>query len=145
MSPCAYNESFANNFFPLEKEEVFANGWRWREEDERTYEITKKPDELPDNIKETTDDVLKEVIECADCRRGFKIGRLELDSLRAMNFPLPRECAFCRIGEKLGYWIDESRLTKSACDNCGTEFETPHKREDYPRILCRECWLQEVI
>jgi len=145
MSPSAYNETIANKFFPMTKEEVGTGNYRWHEPESHSYSITKQADELPDHIKDVTDEILKEVIACPDCGRGFRIARMELDFLRKMNLPLPRVCPFCRVGKKLDDWVKEFKLIKRTCDNCGIEFETPHTEQDYPRILCKKCWLQEVI
>ncbi len=145
ISPFAYNETIADKFFPLGKEEIETKGWRWLKEDKKTYEITKKADELPDHIKDADDEILKEVIACPDCSRGFRITRMELDFLRRMNLPLPRICPFCRVGKKFDDWVKEFKLIKRSCGKCGAEFETPHTEQNYPRILCKKCWLQEVI
>ena len=145
ISPFAYNETIANKFFPLSKEEILTKGYRWRDPELHSYKITKYPKDLPDHIKDASDEILKEVIACADCNRGFRIVRMELDFLRRMNLPLPRECPFCRIGKKFDEWVKESKLVKRVCDKCGAEFESPHTEQDCPKILCKKCWLQEVV
>lgn len=58
ISPFAYNETIAVNFFPLSETEAEAKGYRWLEPEARNYTITKKPGELTDNIKDAKDDVL---------------------------------------------------------------------------------------
>jgi Zn ribbon nucleic-acid-binding protein/uncharacterized protein YbaR (Trm112 family) len=145
LSPSAYNETIAAKFFPLSKKEIQAQGYRYREPDIREYTITKPAAELPDHIKDTPDFLLDEVIGCNACPRGFRIIPQEIAFLRRMNLPLPRRCPFCRIEEKLDQWVKEFRLTTRTCDQCGTTFKTPHHKEDAPRILCKQCWLKEVI
>lgn len=145
ISPFAYNETIANNFFPLSKRETIAAGWRWHEPELHDYEITKYPKDLPDHIKDVDNGILKEVVACANCGRGFRIVKMELDFLRRMNLPLPRECPFCRVGEKFDEWVKESKLTKRSCGKCGAEFDSPHTEKDYPKILCKKCWMYEVI
>ena len=145
MSPLAYNETIANKFFPMTEEEAETRNYRWHQPELRSYSITKQASELPDHIKDAADEILKEIIACLDCGRGFRIVRMELDFLRKMNLPLPRACPFCRVGKKLDDWVKEFKLIKRNCDNCGAEFETPHTETDYPKILCKKCWLQEVV
>ncbi len=145
LSSFAYNETVAQKFFQLTKEKVLENGYRWRNGEKTKYEITKKADDLPDHIKDAPTDIIKEVIGCSNCGRGFKIIKMELDFLRRMNLPLPRECPFCRIDKKFDRWVKNLTLVKRTCDTCGVEFETPHTKEDSGRILCRKCWLQEVV
>ncbi len=144
-SPFAYNETIANKFFPLTKDETLKSNYRWRDIELPNYQITKYTNDLPDHIKDTPNEILKEVIACADCGRGFRIIQMELDFLRRMNLPLPRECPFCRIGKKFDEWVKESKLVKRICDKCAVEFNTPHTEQNYPKILCKKCWLQEVI
>ncbi len=145
MSPFGYNETVAQKFFPLIKEKVLENGYQWRNGEKTKYEITKKADDLPDHIKDAPAGIIKETIGCQKCGRGFKIIKMELDFLRRMNLPLPRECPFCRIDEKFNQWVKNLTLVKRICDKCGVEFETPHTKEDSKHILCKKCYLQEVI
>lgn len=144
LSPHTYNETIASNFFPLSKDEIASQGYRFRETDVREYIITKKADELPDHIKDVGDELLNEVIGCIRCPRGFKVSMFELDFLRKMKLPLPRECPFCRIGEKFSQWIKEFDLVRRSCSKCGGEFETQYKKEEFEYILCKKCYLQEV-
>ncbi len=145
LSPHAYNETLANNFFPMTKEETLKNGYRWREPDLRTYTITKKPEDLPDHIKDAPDTILGEVIGCTTCPRGFKIIHQELNFLRHLNLPLPRRCPFCRINDKFSLWVKNLSVVKRTCYQCGAEFETSYTESEVPKILCKECYLKEVV
>ena len=145
LSSFAYNETVANNFFPLNRAETESKGFRWREPDERTYTITTPHDKLPDHIRDAHDDILKEVIGCKRCGKGFKVIQMELEFLRKMNLPLPRECPFCRIDEKFKQWVKNLRVFKRTCSKCGSEFETNYPKEEVEYILCKKCYLEEVI
>ena len=145
MSPSAYNETLANNFFPLKKQEAEKLGYLWREEKKSEHKITLKSSDLPDHIKNATENVLNEVIGCAKCGRGFKVIKAELDFLKQMNLPLPRECPFCRIDEKFQKWVKNLTLIDRTCSKCSTKFRTSYTEEDYKDILCKECYLKEVV
>jgi len=145
FSPFAYNETLANNFFPLSKEEVSNEGYYWREPDVREYKATKKASDLPDHIKDADNSLLKEVVACYKCGRGFKIIQMELDFLRGMNLPLPRQCPFCRVNEKLDQWVKNLRVFKRSCSKCNAEFETHYPKEEMDYILCKKCYLQEIV
>ena len=101
---------------------------------------TKKSDDLPDHIKDVDGEILNEVIECKSCKKGFKIIKSELEFLRNMSFPLPRECPFCRIQEKFNLWVKHFKLYKRICSQCGTEFETHYPPEEVKDILCKRGW-----
>jgi hypothetical protein len=145
LSPFAYNETIANGFFPLSREETEAQGYRYAAPEERTYAITKKASELPDHIKDAPDNITKEAIECEACGKGYKVTEMELGFLRNMNVPLPRRCPFCRINEKFAQWVKNLRVVDRTCDKCGAHFQTNYPKEEAPHILCKACYLKEVV
>jgi len=145
ISPFGYNETMAQKFFPLSKEEIVSNGYTWREEEKREYVITKKASELPDHINQVSSDILKETIECEACGKGFRIIQMELDFLKKMNLPLPRQCPFCRIGNKVNQWVKNLRVFKRVCSKCSAEFETNYPKEEVDYIFCKKCYQNEVV
>ncbi len=108
LSPFAYNESVAYEYFPLLKEEVEKEGYRWKDADIRSHKITKNPQELPDRITDVDNSILNETIACEhkgtcshQCSTAFKIIPEELKFYRRINFPLPRLCPNCRHYQRL--------------------------------------------
>ena len=145
LSPFAYNETIANNFFPMQKEEILENGYKWREPEPRRHDTTMKAEDLPDHIKDAPDSILNEAIKCSTCERGYRIIPMELKFLRERNFPLPRECPFCRIEEKFNQWVKNLRLIDRVCDKCGAGFQTEFTKEETPVVYCKKCWQLEFI
>lgn len=145
MGPFAYNKTFAQNLFPLDKDGVLKNGWQWQEEDAKAYTHTKSWSELPDHIKDAPDEILKEVMGCKTCNRGFRIIPMELEFLKKKNLPLPRECPFCRMDKKFNTWIARLKMIKRTCSRCGKEFETSFSEEEAKELWCESCYLKEVI
>ena len=145
ISPFAYNETIASNFFPMTKDEIAENGYKYKEPESRKYETTIKAEDLPDHIKDAPDSILNEVIKCAKCERGYRIIPMELKFLRERNFPLPRECPFCRIESKFSQWVKNLRLMPRVCDKCGANFETEFTKEEAPIIYCKKCWQEEYV
>ncbi len=117
LSPFAYNETIAQEYFLLTKEEAEKQGYGWKEPEERNYKITMTADQLPDRIKDVEDSMLDEIIECASnagarkgltleqeaagCTTAFKIIPQELQFYRKMNLPLPRFCPNCRHYQRI--------------------------------------------
>ncbi len=117
LSPVGYNESMAQEYFPLGKEETVSQGYKWRDTAARDYKVTKRPDELPDSIGEVPDTIGNEVIACAHstsswqgtnggacnqlCTTAFRILPDELTFYRKLGVPLPRLCHNCRTFERL--------------------------------------------
>ncbi|MEI6581176.1 MAG: hypothetical protein WCO07_03335 [bacterium] len=144
FSPHAYNNSFANFLFPKTKEEVKNKGLRWYDHFFKKYPITIHSLELPDNIKYTTEEILKEVVQCNTCPRGYKIVKQELDLAKKLNVPLSRQCPFCRIEEKVKKWVSQMKQINRICDKCGIEFKTHYSKEEAPKIYCKKCYQKEV-
>ena len=145
MSPFAYNLTAANDFFPLTKDQAGEWGWSWREPEEKKKDHTKEWQDLPDHIRDVSDDILREVINCAQCGRGFKVVPMELAFLRKKNLPLPRACPFCRIEGKFKTWVQRLKLLERVCAKCGHRFKTSFSEEEAPELWCRSCYLKEVV
>ncbi|MBU2598871.1 MAG: hypothetical protein KKC53_06885 [Actinobacteria bacterium] len=64
LSPFGYNETIANEYFPLTKEEAIKQGYNWYDKPKSEYKPTIKASNLPDNIKDVDETILKEVIAC---------------------------------------------------------------------------------
>ena len=108
FSPLAYNETVAQEYFPLTKEGAAAMGFRWVDPEEKNYHPTISADKLPDSIQDVTDAIFNEVVSCEHsgkcnqrCTTAFKITPQELIFYRRMNVPLPRLCPNCRHYERL--------------------------------------------
>ncbi|MBI3305923.1 hypothetical protein HYZ82_02180, partial [Candidatus Nomurabacteria bacterium] len=108
LSPFAYNETIAQEYFPLTKKEVLQRGYSWQDGEERHYKIEIKNENIPDNIKDIEDDIVGKVIECGhkgqckhQCTEAFKIVPEELKFYKRMNLPLPRLCPNCRHYERI--------------------------------------------
>ena len=145
LSPHDYNDTFAYMFQALSKDEINARGLGWADDAKIAYHITKDHSELPDNIKDADDSVLKNVIQCASCPRGYRITPQELQFLRHHGLPLPRRCPFCRIEDKVRIWVSQMNLGERNCDKCGALFRTNYiRKEDTPILYCKECYQQEV-
>ena len=145
LSPYPYNATFAHSFFPLTKEDVLNQGYKWEDEDKKENTATIAAADLPDHIKDTPDSILNETVGCGECRRGFKIVPMELEFLRTRNFPLPRQCPFCRINEKLNIWVKNMRMLLRTCSKCQAVFETRYAEDETPYILCKSCYQKEIV
>ena len=152
MSPMAYNESLANDFFPMTKKEAEEQGLAWREQSKREYNATKSALELPDNIEDVDDSILKEVISCPhegkcshDCVGVFKITNQELQFYRKLGIPLPRICQNCRHYARFA-WRNPPKLYHRSCmkPGCKNEFETSYAPDRPEIVYCEQCYNEEV-
>ena len=151
MSPFGYNETTAQEFFPLSKEESKEKEFNWRDLEERDYRITLQPDSLP-NIEDAKDSTAEEIIGCFhsakcshQCSTAFRIIPEELNFYRKMKIPLPQLCPNCRHGERLKqrnpFKLWNRQCMKEGCDN---EFETSYAPDRPEIVYCESCYNQEV-
>jgi len=152
LSPFPYNDSQAQDYFPLEKEKALKQGYEWSDNEERKYTVDIKKENIPDDIKEVEKDIIGKVIECAhkgkcneQCTEAFKIIEPELQFYKRMNLPLPRLCHNCRHYERIKM-RNPIRLYRRKCMNkgCQNEFETSYSPNRPEIIYCEKCYQQEV-
>lgn len=145
ISPFGYNETVAALFNPLSEEQVQSKGLRWEKVENKSHTITMPSEGMPDHIRDASDSILNEVIGCQKCGGAYRIIAQELSYLRKMNLPLPRECPFCRIGQKFSLWAANMHLHDRTCNKCGVKFQT-HYTEDHALIVsCKDCYQQAFI
>jgi len=154
ISPFAYNESIATEYFPIPKETVLSLGYKWHEPEERSYTVTLENQNIPNNIQEVTDEITKETIACAhkdtdcgqNCTTAFRIIPRELQFYREQNIPLPTLCPSCRHYERLkqrnpmNLW--HRKCMKAGCEN---EFETTFAPDRQETVYCESCYQKEVL
>lgn len=144
LSPFAYNESAATEYYPLEKREVTSRGWKWTDElPYTTGRETLQWDKIPDDISDTGDSVTEEVLACIDCQRNYKITPQELSLYRKMPVPLPRCCPNCRHLRRFQRKTP-TRLWERTCMKCSKDIETTYAPERPEIVYCEECYLKEV-
>jgi hypothetical protein len=153
LSPFAYNESIAQEFFPLTKEEALKKNFRWQDDANRNYKIDFSADALPDKIVDVDDSIVGKIISCShnakckhQCTEAFKILPEELVFYKRMNLPLPRLCPNCRHYERMQK-RNPLKLWHRSCMNkgCQNEFETSYAPERPEIIYCESCYQSEMI
>ena len=165
FSSFEYNNTVAIQHFPLTKTEAENKGYLWIEAPQSEYAITKKSSELLNSINEVDNGILKEIIECGNCKKAYRIMENELIFLHKENLPLPNLCHDCRydrrIGDRLtlklynrlcmcGGETDETGIYKNTVkhihgnESCGERFKTGHAPEKREIVYCEKCYQQEV-
>lgn len=108
LSPFAYNEAISGEYMPLTQSEAVKYGFRWKEVDKKSVQVTLTQEHFPETISEAQEEVLQAVLECAhrgecneQCSYGFRLTPYEFVFYKKMNLPLPRSCSNCRHYERL--------------------------------------------
>ena len=152
LSPFAYNETIAQEYFPISKEEIIKQGFSYRAPLEREYRITIKNEDLPNHIKDAPDSIVDEIISCPNngseltqCTTAYKITSEELKFLKFHNIALPRHCPNCRHFNRLAK-RNPLKLWHRKCmkKGCTNEFETSYAPDRPEIIYCERCYQNEV-
>lgn len=145
LAPFAYNETIAQDNMPMSREEVLAQGFRWEDDIPQTRgKETMSIDKIPDNIKDVSDTITKEVLACAECGRNYLIIPAELLFYRKMNLPLPRHCFNCRYIDRIRR-RGPFKIYERACNKCGKAIQTIFAPDRPEVVYCEQCYQAEVI
>jgi hypothetical protein len=144
-SPMAYNESVAQDYFPLTKEEAENRNWRWRNEKDEIPKVEKTIPavQLPDSIDDVPDDILNWAIECELTTRPFLIVKQELEFYRKMKLPIPHLHPDERYKKRMGL-RNPRKLWGRQCNKCNKSIQTTYAPDRPEKVLCEECYLKEV-
>ncbi|MFA6918089.1 MAG: zinc-ribbon domain containing protein [Candidatus Gracilibacteria bacterium] len=147
LSPFAYNETVANDYYPLTVEAALAKGFRWKESNPKDYR--KQSFEIPDHIRDVTDGVVGEILACEKCGKNYKIVQQELEFYRKFGiwsgagFPIPRWCFNCRHQARMEMRSGR-KLWERECAGCGVFVQTTYSPERSENVYCEECYLGRV-
>lgn len=163
LSPFFYNETVAQEYFTLTKEEVTAAGLRWRDEethDEQKQEAATEIIDSPPTVDSTPGDIVEKILRCAhqgtcneQCTKLYKMLQEELALYKKMNIALPTLCPNCRHYQRLRQrppftlWHRQclcEHRDHGHAKKCPTEFETPYAPARKEIIYCEECYQKEV-
>ncbi len=165
ISPFPYNDTIAQDYFPLTKNEVIARGWEWFDRDARDYKVTLPHEKLPAKIGDVTDSILQEIISCSSqdsekekashlrCATAFRLHPAELQFYRRFNLPIPHKCSACRLQERLArrnprkLWHRQCMCDKNHphhTGRCPNEFETSYFPDRPEIVYCESCYQAEV-
>lgn len=154
LSLFPYNGTSAFDHFPISKEQASAQGFAWRDEEEKNVKIG--GDIIP----------CSHGGKCQDrCTIGFKVIQAEKDFYEKMGLPVPALCPNCRhyerlaqrnplklwhrkcqcAGEKSENSVYQNTIKHShGAEHCSEEFETSYAPDRPEIIYCESCYQAEV-
>jgi hypothetical protein len=145
LSPFGYNETKAQEFFPLTKQEALAKGYRWSEYGDPPPQVEKTidPEEIPSNIEKVSDDILNWALICEVSKKPFKIIPSELKFYRQKGLPIPHTSPKERHNKRMATKKDR-KLWDSNCKKCGKAIHTTYDPNKDNIVYCKKCYLAEV-
>lgn len=151
FSPWAYNDTIANDFFPLAKDEALSRGFRWQEVDKKEY--LPQTYVIPNNVMDISQSVLNEILACEctqdclahegkTCGKNFKINPLELAFYLKEKLPLPHHCPDCRYNARQKA-KNPMKLQSTKCSNCQKDIQTTIANRKL-KVFCEECYEKAI-
>ncbi|MGC9968882.1 MAG: hypothetical protein ABSC29_04115 [Minisyncoccia bacterium] len=154
LSTFGYNETAAEEQFPLAKSEALARGYTWEDHPRGTYgKGTIAWDKVPDHYDGF--DPTHHVFTCANCKRNYLIIPNELTFYKKLSVPVPRLCPECRHTRRFKargpnhLWHRACMCKQShaphADAKCPNEFETSYAPDRPEIVYCEQCYNAEVV
>jgi len=147
-SPFNYGDSNASIQFPLSKEEILKNNWHFEKEKESIIDLSRftvlKSKQVPDDIADISDDILKSAIICEETGKPFLITGFELEFYRKHNLPLPTIHPLQRIKNRFSL-MRPFRLWQYPCSKCGEMMHSSIDLKKKLKVYCEKCYQQEVV
>jgi hypothetical protein len=163
MSPYFYNETTANEWFPLAKEEAKRINANWQNEDfglqynslfyspknTTNYDPKKNP-----NAQIEINELLNGIIKCEVTNKPFKIIPQELAFYIEYNLPITTKHPNQRYQERFNK-RQPRKLCHRQCmceetghdhiDRCPNEFETTYVPNRAEKVYCESCYQKSII
>lgn len=135
----AYNETVAQDYFPLSKETVLAQGLQWKEEEKKP--IT--PNDIPDSIHDVTEDILNKSFVCQKTGRPYKIIPAELKLYKKLEVPIPHYAPETRNELRIAA-RNPIQMWERDCDQCAKVIQSSYAPGRPEKVYCEACYLQTV-
>jgi hypothetical protein len=172
LSPFPYNETVAQEYFTLTKEEALRSGYSWRDPEARNYSITMSAIDVPKSIQYVGEDFSSAIVGCVHagicthlCTTAFRVLPEDINMYKLLSVPLPTLCPNCRHGERLakrnpleiwertcacrGNQAIDGRYTNTAThfhaeEVCPNIFKTSYPPGSTDIVYCEQCYQNEV-
>ncbi|OGY98599.1 MAG: hypothetical protein A2855_01990 [Candidatus Liptonbacteria bacterium RIFCSPHIGHO2_01_FULL_57_28] len=167
FSAFGYNETAAQEQFPLTKEEALAQGFAWEDHPRGTFgKETFSWEQVPDSIQDAGSiDIKTAVFACTNCKKNYRVIPDEFSFYKRLNIPLPRLCPDCRHARRMAargpnkLWPRQCSCAGASAANgryknnsehshsdnaCPNEFETAYSPDRPEIVYCEQCYQAEV-
>jgi len=142
LSAFGYNETVANEYYPLDKESALALGAKWKDDQTGSAyqgaQIT-----IPDDIHEVDEVICKSILACEQCHKNYKVIQQELNFYKNHHLPVPHICPMCRHQKRLAQ-RNPRKLWDRNCSKCNALIMTSYAPEKPEKIYCEACYLESL-
>ncbi len=141
ISPWGYNETVAQEYFPLNKEQALLKGYKWKDKENKDY--------LPQShkgsyeIEDVDESICQEVLSCQNCGKNYKVIAPELKFYQKHRLPIPKFCLDCRREKRLQRKVERTLFDRK-CAKCGIEIKSSYNENRPEIVYCEDCYLKEI-
>ena len=144
IAPYCYNETVAQDFFPLAKEEVAARGLQWKDNlPFTTGKETATWESVPTDIRQVPESITEEIFACEATGKNFRITTKELKFYQDFVVPVPHLHPDERHRRRT-LLRNPRTLWDRQCVKCQKSIQTSYAPERPEKVYCEECYLKEV-
>ncbi len=145
LSPFAYNESIAQEQYPLSQTKILENWYKYI--DEQNSKIpssvsTITIEEWKQDVESVNDDILQKIILCKQSWKPFRIIKQELDFYKNNNIPVPNKHPDIRHANRMKNRI--SKFFLRTCDDCQKEIISTYSDKTLWEVLCETCYQKKI-
>ena len=142
VSPFAYNETIANDYFPLTKKEAEAKGFIWYDSSSENKYMGPNV-EIPTNIQQADPRICNQIFTCEETGKPYKIIPKEFDLYKRLNLPLPRKAPRQRHLDRIQK-RNPMQLWPRTCSKCSASITTSYAPDRPEKVYCEECYTNEI-
>jgi len=150
ISPFAYNETLAQDYYPLDKKQATEKWFKWMDKEypinipEGMARIEAK--DLP-ALKKLNKDLEKKILNtaiiCEDSWKPYRITQQELNFYKKNNLPIPQKHPNIRYIERMNL-RNPRKLYDKKCDKCEIDIKTTYSPDRPETVFCQACYSEEV-
>lgn len=141
LSLFCYNETVAQEYFPLMKEEALKRGYRWREKDPKDY--LDQTVAVSSDIRQVPESITNEILACVECGKNFRIEKSELSFYKNYGIAIPKQCPDCRHKTRLAL-RNPRLLFDQTCTKCKASLKSTYSPDRPEKVFCETCYLAAV-
>ncbi len=138
ISPFAYNETTAFDYFPVTRAEALKSGLKWKD-DLDSDTVASELASVPDDITNVTPEILKQSFRCEVSGKSYRIIQPELAFYQKQGIPPPRRC-FRERHDARRLRKNPRQLRHAQCDKCKKNIVTSYQEQPRVSIFCESCY-----
>jgi hypothetical protein len=140
-SAFTYNETAAQDYYPIDEETARAKGWKWKSDALKDFQA--QSCQVADDIREVPHSICEEILACEKTGRNFRVIPQELAFYKRLGLPVPKFCPDERYLARLRK-RNPRKLWSRTCMQCNMELYTSYDKSRPEKVFCEDCYLESI-